>query len=98
MSDIAKWALLIAGFVLIMTIVMSLPIMDALNPTMVVSSIGGFLSIAGDFLQSARGIINNFLTPAGVATLNICIYWVVGRAFLTWTLNLTLGAYRFIFK
>lgn len=98
MSDIAKWAILVAGFITIMSLFLVLPIVDALNPSAVTSSIGGVLSVAGSHLKNARGFLNNFLTPVGIGGLNVALLWVVGKKFITWLIRITVGAYRFIFK
>lgn len=98
MSNAVKWALLAAGAVLLVGLVLSLPFVDVINFTELSTSVGNLIRVAGSAFQSARGIINNFLTPWGVGVLTGIIYYELAKWAITVGIKITTWIYHFIFR
>lgn len=98
MSDIAKWALLVAGAVAIIALIMALPFMDFLNVGEFATLITDLVDIVGGAFNFARGLINNFLTPFGRMALSGLLYWMFGKWAITVAIKIVVWAYHFIFK
>ncbi len=98
MADIAKWALLLAGLVAIIALIVTLPVFEALNMQELTNAIAGISSIASGALSSARGIINCFLTPAGRTILTILLGYMFTKFLLKWAIQIVAIAYKWIFK
>lgn len=98
MSDIAKWALLVAGAVALIALIVALPVAEYINPSEFGNLVGDFVGLAGDVLQSGRGLINNFLTPFGVGVLSGLIIWLLAKNFLTMGIKIGVWVYNWIFK
>lgn len=98
MSDAVKWALLAAGIVIIIALIVSLPFMSGINLTEFASMINELVAIAGTAFKAARGIINNFLTPFGRYILSGLLYYIFGKFFITIGIKISSWVYHFIFK
>lgn len=98
MSDAVKWALLAAGIVVLIGLIVALPFMDGLNVKEFASLIGELVTIAGTAFKAARGIINNFLTPFGRTLLTGLLYYLFGKFFITISIKIGSWVYHFIFK
>lgn len=98
MSDIAKWALLAAGIVILIGLVLALPFMDFIDFGQFGSAVGTIVNVAGSAFSSARGFINNLFSPFGRTVLSGLMYYLLGRYFITVTIKLTSWVYHFIFK
>lgn len=98
MSDIAKWAILVAGIVVIIGLIVALPFVKFINLGELTTSINGIVSIAGSSFAAARGIINNFLTPFGRTLLSGILIYLFGKFFIGKTIDIVIWAYHFIFK
>lgn len=98
MSDVAKWALLVAGAVLVIGLIVALPFMDFINVDEFSAMISTVVSIAGDSFVFARGLVNNFLTPFGRTALTGLLYWMFGKWAITVGIKIYVWAYHFVFK
>lgn len=98
MSDAIKWALLIAGAVIIVGLIVSLPFMEFMNVGEFANLISGLVDIAGSSFAFARGLLNNFLTPFGRTALTGLLFWMFGKFAIMITIKITVWAYHFIFK
>lgn len=98
MSDAVKWALLAAGIVVLIGLIVSLPFIDGLNVKHFATLIGELVAIAGTAFKAARGIINNFLTPIGRTILTGLLYYLFGKFFITIGIKISSWVYHFIFK
>lgn len=65
MSDVAKWALLVAGAVLIIGLIVALPFVQFIDAGQLSAAVSNIVSIAGDAFRFGRGLINLFLLPFG---------------------------------
>lgn len=98
MSDAIKWGLLTAGIVIIIGLIVALPISSGLNVSEFTTMINTLVNIAGTAFTSARGIINNFLTPFGRGLLTGLLYYLFGKFFITISIKIGSWVYHFIFK
>lgn len=98
MGEFAKWAILVAGAFVIVSIIFSFPFVEGIDLQEFADNVSGFLTIVSDNLIVGRGIINNFLTPVGIHIFTITIGWEIGRRFITTTLRIIVSVYHFIFK
>ena len=98
MADIAKWALLVAGLIAIIALIVALPIFDILNISELTNAVTGIVQITSNALIAARGIINMFLTPVGRSILSVVIGYVCLRFSYRWGVQLVSFAYKWIFK
>ena len=98
MADIAKWALLVAGALVIIGMILTLPFTEFILPDTFSELIGDLVGIAGDGFTFGRGIINNFLTPYGRHILTGLMYWFFGKWAITISFRIVVWVYHFIFK
>lgn len=98
MSDIAKWALLAAGAVALIALIMALPFVEFINVGEFSSAISSVVSIAGDALMSARKLINNLFSPFGRVVLSGLLMWLFGKWAMMIGIKISAWIYHFIFK
>lgn len=98
MSDAVKWGLLVAGAVVVIGLVFALPFTDFINLDEFSAQISIIVQHAGDFFRSARGIINNFLSPFGRTMLTGLMGWLFGKFAIMTTIKISTWVYHFIFK
>lgn len=98
MSDVAKWALLVAGIVALIALIVALPFAKYIDATEFGAALTSIVNVAGDFLTSARGLINNFLSSFGRGLLSGIIVWLFGKAVIPIVIKITAWVYHFIFK
>lgn len=98
MSDAVKWALLAAGIVALIALIMALPFVQFFDTEELAAGLTDIVTIAGDAFRSARGLINCFLSPFGIALVSgLMVYWV-GKWIITMGIKITVWVYHFIFK
>lgn len=98
MTDLAKWALLLAGLVAIVALIVALPIFDIINVDELTAAISGIATLTSQALIAARGIVNCFLTPVGRTILSVVIGYMILRFLYRWGVQLVSLAYKWIFK
>lgn len=98
MSNIAKWALLIAGAIALIALVMTLPFASFLNTGDVADTVNQIVGICGNAFSSARGLINNFLLPQGRTILSGIIVYLFAKWVIISGIKITTWIYHFIFK
>lgn len=98
MSDIAKWALLVAGMIAIIALIVALPIFDIINIDELTNTVSSIATICSNALQSARGLINYFLTPVGRNILTVVIGYEFAKFAYKWGIKILAYAYKWIFK
>lgn len=97
MSDIARWGIFLAAAITIIGIVVAFPIMDYMDLGVFQSGIDTILSVMGDALIFGRGLINNFLSPWARTAASGLMCWFLGKWFLTYTIRITVWAYKWVF-
>lgn len=98
MSDIAKWALLVAGIVALIALIVALPFVDFINLGEFEDALGNVVDIAGDAFRFGRGLINNFFLPFGRTVITGLLVWLFGKWAITIAIKIVAWAYHFIFK
>ena len=98
MAEAVKWALLVAGALLVISLIAALPFTGFIDVSSFSNGISSIVNFAGDALRSARGFINNFFSPFGRTVLTGLMLYLVGRWVITMTIKLTVWVYHFIFK
>ena len=97
MADIIKWGLLVAGIVALIALIFVLPVAD-LNIGAFSDGITTIVTYAGEYFKSARGLINSFTTPAGVAMITALLSWFFAKFLVTNGIKIVAWIYHFIFK
>lgn len=98
MSDIAKWALLIAGAVALIALIVALPFVKFIDVGEFGNLLNNITDIVGGSFQWGRGLVNNFLTPFGRGLLTGVMAYLFGKFAITVGIKITAWIYHFIFK
>lgn len=98
MSDIAKWALLVAGAVAFIALIMALPFVEFINVGEFTSALANVIIIAGDAFAFGRGLINNFLLPFGRSVATGLMIWLLAKWAIPVAIKIGAWVYHFIFK
>lgn len=98
MADAVKWALLVAGFVIIIALILALPFAEFFNLGEFSTLLAEFVELVGKFLTGARGLINNFFTPFGRKVISGLMIWFLGKWLITVSVKVVVWIYHFIFK
>ena len=98
MSNVVKWGLLAAAVVALIALIMALPIVGFVDVDEFGSLLGQLATLAGGVFKSARGIINNFLTPFGRTLLTGIIAYLFGRWAITLGIKIVSWVYHFVFR
>lgn len=98
MSDIAKWALLIAGAVALIALIVALPFVKFIDLGEFGNAINNIVTVVGSAFQNARGLLNNFLTPFGRGMVTGILVYLFGKWAITIGIKITAWIYHFIFK
>ena len=98
MSDIAKWALLVAGIIALIALIVALPFVDFIDLGEFEVALSNVATIAGGAFRFARGLINNFFLPFGRVIITGLMYWLLGKWAILIGIKIVAWAYHFIFK
>lgn len=98
MSDIVKWGLLAAGAVALVALIVALPFVDFINVGELGTLISRLVDLVGGAFTSARGLVNNFLTPFGRDVLTGIMLYLLAKWVITLSIKITAWIYHFIFK
>lgn len=98
MSDAIKWALLAAGVVVLIALIVALPFNSYLDFGEVALAISDIVSICGSAFTFARGLINNFLSPFGRSCLTGLLVYLFGKYFITLGVKIVSWTYHFVFR
>lgn len=97
-SDIAKWALLVAGALALIGLILALPFAEFLNVGELSTAISNVVSVAGSSFGTVRGLLNNFLLPFGRDVLSGLLVYFFCKWIITIGIKITAWIYHFIFK
>ena len=98
MSNVVKWGLLVAGIVLLISMVSALPFLDFMNLGELSSAIASLVGVCGDAFKFGRGLINNFFTPFGRGAATGLIFWVICKPFVMQAIQYIVMVYHYLFK
>lgn len=98
MSNAVKWALLGAGAVLLIGLVMALPFVEFINFGEFGGAVSNIVSVCGGLFSSARGLINCFLLPFGRTVLSGLLIWLFGKWAIMISIKTVTWVYHFVFR
>lgn len=98
MGDVVKWGLLVAGIILLISLVAELPFLEFMNLDELTGAVSTVVSICGGVFRFARGLINNFLSPFGRGAATGLIFWIVCKPFIMQAIQYIVMVYHYIFK
>lgn len=98
MSNAVKWALLAAAAVAAIALIVALPFTQFANAGQLSAMLIRLVQIVGGAFTSARGLVNNFLTPFGRTVLTGLLYYLFGKFFITIAIRVSAWVYHFIFR
>lgn len=98
MGDVVKWGLLVAGIILLISLVASLPFLEFMNLQELTSALSSVVTICGGVFKFARGLLNNFLSPFGRVAATGLIFWVICKPFILQAIQYIVQVYHYIFK
>lgn len=98
MSDVAKWALLVAGALALIALIVTLPFVEFIDLDEFSSILTNITNIAGDAFRFGRGLINLFLLPFGRKILSGLMIWLIGKWAILIGIKTGAWIYHFIFK
>lgn len=98
MSDAVKWALLVAGAVAIIALIVALPFVQFIDLGEFGAAIGNIVSVAGSAFRFGRGLINCFLLPFGRNLVSGIMIWLVAKWAYPITIKILTWIYHYVFK
>lgn len=98
MSDIAKWAALVVGFIAVIAVIMALPVFVYMEIPVLAEAIGTIVEVCSVGLTFGRGLINNLFFERGRYILSELMNYLFLKFFITLGIKITAWAYHFIFK
>lgn len=98
MGDLAKWAILAAVVITIVSMCVAFPISQYIKLDVYAAGISTIVNYTSEALMFGRGLINNFLSPWARSALSGLMIWLIAKWLLTYTLRITSVVYHWIFK
>lgn len=98
MSEIAKWALLLAGLIAIVAAVVALPVFQVIDVSALTSAVSTVTTKCAAALTAARGIINFFFPESVRPLLTVAIGYMFTKFLIVWAIKIVSLAYTWIFK
>lgn len=98
MSDIAKWALLVAGMVAMIALLLAIPLFDGINLNAITSTINQFTGLISPYIGFARGLINYLVLPQAIPIINVILIYILTKPLVIGAIHLTRGIYSWILK
>lgn len=98
MSNAIKWALLTAGALMLIGLVMALPFVQFIDFGEFGTAVNNIVSVVGNLFSSARGLINSFLLPFGRTVLTGLLVWFFGKWAIMVSIKIATGIYHFVFR
>ena len=98
MGDAIKWALLVAGALIFLGLILSLPFVQFINPGELVAALSNIVSVCGVAFTFARGLVNNFFLPFGRTVITGLMLWLIGKWAIQISIKIGAWIYHFIFK
>lgn len=98
MSDVVKWALLVAGAVVLVGLILALPFVDFINFSEFSVALTNIVNIAGGAFKFARGLLNNFFLPFGRSVVTGLMVWLIGKWAIMTAIKIAAWIYHFVFK
>jgi len=98
MGDVVKWGLLVAGIIVLISMIAALPFLEFMNLEELTNAISTLVSVCSDAFRFGRGVINLFFTEFGRGALTGLIIWVITKPFAMQAIQYLVMIYHYIFK
>lgn len=98
MSDAVKWAILAAGLIAIVTMVMALPFIGLIDGSALASAVTTLVSFCGNAFNFGRGLINNFLSPWARVAVTVLLGYQLTKPLVLNAIKLAVWALHFVYK
>lgn len=98
MGDAIKWGLLGSAILVLIALIVVLPFNNFINVGEFGNTITTIVTVCGTAFQSARGLINIFLTPFGRTLVTGMLLWFFGKWAVMVAIKIVAWVYHFIFK
>ncbi len=98
MSNAVKWALLAAGLIALIALIMALPFVGLIDYGELANSVSAVTSAAGNALYAGRCIVNNFLSPTGRTIFSGLLMYLCCKWAVTIAVKIAAWVYHFIFR
>lgn len=98
MSDVAKWALLVAIIVTAVGVVLSLPIIGQADITAFTTALSDFVAIIAEWVTKAKSLVLYFVPDGARPFINALIIYSATGWIALYIIRLTLKLYHWIFK
>ena len=98
MGDVAKWVILAAAAITIISLIVAFPIMNYMDVGVYAAAIQTLVQYAGSAFVFARGLINNLLSPWARSAVSGLMLWMVAKWLVTYSLKVLVWVYHYVFK
>lgn len=98
MSEIAKWALLVAAMLGLIATVVTIGIFDAINVAAVSATVSQFTGLISPYVGFARGLINYLVFPQVIPLIDVILFYLITKPFVVGLLMVGRNIYVWIFK
>lgn len=98
MGNAVKWALLAAGVVALIALIVAFPISQYIDTSVFKNAITSFAKVIENYITPARGFINFFLSDWAVTALSGLLIWILGKRFIFFAVKIAINIYHFIFR
>lgn len=97
MSDVVKWALLVAGALLVIAAIV-IPLSGAIDFSVLTTSLGNLTSTLSTYILFGRKLLNNFLLPPARPLASVVIVFEFTKWFVLLGVRIVSAIYHWIFK
>lgn len=98
MSDVAKWAILIAVAIAVIAMIVLLPVTGMIDISALTQGLNNIATIMGYYLIQAKGFLNCFVPPGFEWMITASISWTLLSKLLCWVINVSSQAAHYLFK
>ena len=97
MSDVVKWALLVAGALVVIAAIV-IPLSGAIDLSALTTSLNSLLQIMSPYIRFGRCLFNNLLLPVGRPIASVVIVFEFTKWFVLLGVRIVSAIYHWIFK
>jgi hypothetical protein len=96
-SDVVKWALLVAGALIVIAAIV-IPLSGAIDLSALSTALGNLTTQLSSYLYFGRCLLNNFLLPAARPLASVVIVFEFTKWFVLLGVRIVSAIYHWIFK
>lgn len=98
MGEIIKWGILAALIVTLIAMIFALPVTGGIDLGAFGDGINTIVINAAGALNAARGLVNNFTTPAGAVIITGLLTWLFAKFLILQAIKIITWINHYIFK